>query len=105
MTLSDQRFEDVSVEMDGKTFQGCTFKKCKLLYRATGPVELRDCELTDVDWVFLDTAEETISLLRTIAQQADDLGELMAALVTFPRIEKWIRPEGLRAIGRQASDE
>jgi hypothetical protein len=73
-TYKDQQFSGEPVEMDGSTFEGCTFTKCNLIYRGSTPPGLSGCRFEDCAWEFDDAAGRTIAFLRGLYHGMGDAG-------------------------------
>jgi hypothetical protein len=72
--LTNFVFVNERIELDGKTFRGCTFEACNLVYAAKAPFGIIDCALNDCEWSFEGSAALTLDLLATLYRTADDLG-------------------------------
>ncbi len=48
----DQVFENQRMEVTGNAFEGCTFKRCRIVFSALEPVSFIDCHFAECDWVF-----------------------------------------------------
>lgn len=65
MQFRDQDFTGQDVALDGNTFTGCTFRDCRMIFRAESPVTLGANHFKEnVKWVFDGPAMLTIDFLR-----------------------------------------
>ena len=71
------QFQGQRVDLDGATFEECTFRDCVMVYRG-GPVMVMDrCTFDEnTRWVFEDAAGRTVALLRGI-YQSDEGGKAL----------------------------
>jgi transcriptional regulator with XRE-family HTH domain len=94
MKITNQEFVNDDVEIDGNSFEGCTFRKCKMIFRARAGVSMSQCGFFDVEWVFLDSAQLTASFLRVLTDGGGDYGRSLL-VNTFPALREWIKAECL----------
>jgi len=66
MNFQNQQFSEVNVELDFNSFVGCTFSKCKLIYRGLSPVTLKDNNLNDCTYKFDGPAAQAVAFLRDL---------------------------------------
>lgn len=97
MRVKSQPFVDDAVEMDGNSFEDCTFKNCRMIFRARGPVHFNRCTFDNVFWFFEDAAGLTIAFLGAIAGAGDDYGRSLI-VNTFPFLKPWIAPQFIEKI-------
>jgi hypothetical protein len=71
-------FVNERIELDGKTFRGCTFEGCILVYTAKAPFGIIDSALNDCEWSFEGSAALTLDLLAALYRNADDLSRAVA---------------------------
>ena len=64
MRYVGQRYQNETVELDGNTYENCTFSHCKLLYFAYERVSFTGCVFTNCDWSFDGPAENMLYFLR-----------------------------------------
>ena len=91
-TIEDRAFENESIELDGKSFIRCSFKKCSFIYRANAPFGFDSASLSKLNGVtmeFVDGAALTIQAL----------GQLNRVGGSF---QQWVEYEMLR-VGIQPS--
>lgn len=94
MKIRNQEFNADEVELDGNSFEGCTFRKCKMQYRGKARVDLSECVFENVEWSFLDEAQLTASFLRVLTETTADYGRSLL-VNSFPCLRDWIQPEHL----------
>src|SRR5260370_134354 len=58
-----QTFRNESIELSGNRFHGCTFEKCKLIYRGDISPTFKDNHFVDSVFEFADAAMRTIYFL------------------------------------------
>src|SRR5260370_36219714 len=58
-----QTFRNESIELSGNRFHGCTFEKCKLIYRGDISPTFKDNHFIDSVFEFADAAMRTIYFL------------------------------------------
>src|SRR5258708_30347960 len=61
--FQSQTFRNESVELSGNRFHGCTFEKCKLIYRGDISPTFKDNQFIDSVFEFADAAMRTIYFL------------------------------------------
>ena len=59
-------FRDDTVVLDDNEFEGCEFHNCRLVYRGTAPVKMKDCSLFGHRLVFEGAAQNTLGFLSTL---------------------------------------
>lgn len=59
-------FNHETVALDGEAFDGCEFRKCRLVYSGGKPPVFRDCRFDDCDWRFEDAAANTLAHLKAV---------------------------------------
>jgi hypothetical protein len=53
MNYRDQDFDGQEVLLDGSIFTGCTFRNCRLVFKAMAPVGMSACHFKEnVQWAF-----------------------------------------------------
>jgi hypothetical protein len=67
-------FLNERIELDGRTFRGCTFEGCVLVYSGKAPFGMIDCALNDCDWSFEGSAGLTLDLMAALYRNDDELG-------------------------------
>src|SRR5688572_1669058 len=74
-----------TVKLDNNEFVECSFDECTLEYAGKGPVAMIGCTFINVQWVFVDAAQQTLQFLKGLYH---GMGEGGRALVesTFDNI-------------------
>lgn len=65
-------FSGEDVELDGHTFQGCTFQNCNLIYRGGQPPSLVNNSFNDFRFTFLDSALFTLLFMSALYKAGFD---------------------------------
>ena len=81
MRIKDQTFEDDCVYLDSCEFDGCSFKRCKIIFRGEGETALRDNEFENCEFVFEAAARRTMSFIKGMMDSSD--GFLITMLKAF----------------------
>ena len=66
MNFIDQTFDNERIDLHGKSFQGCTFNNCELVYDGDRPPTLKNNRFIDTVFVFTGSAVRTLYLLENI---------------------------------------
>ena len=66
MIALNQRFEGLTVSLDGGTFHGCTFVRCRLQFRGLAPPALGGNKFEGCEWDFVGPAGDTLGFLQTL---------------------------------------
>lgn len=66
MRHKNQSFKNSAVELDDNQFFGCTFQKCKLIYRGGKPPSIADCSFTEISIAFEDYAQNTLVFMTAL---------------------------------------
>jgi hypothetical protein len=66
MITKDQTFKEVIISLDGNSFYGCKFHRCKFQFSGLLPVHLHRCQFDNCTWDFAGPAANTLSFLRLI---------------------------------------
>ena len=74
---SNQQFVNQEILIDGEEFYGCQFTRCRIVFRATGPVHFDKCVFTECEWVFDGPAENTLFFLAALATSLGDEARAM----------------------------
>jgi hypothetical protein len=88
MDFRDQTIEDQEVELDGNVFTGCTFRRCRFVFRATDSVVMSVCRLVDCTWKAGGSAANTIKFLSEMYHYVEGGREIVEQ--TFEGIRKGI---------------
>lgn len=75
-------FDNRPIPLDGRTFQNCYFRNCKLIYRGGTPPSFVNCEFSANEFRFLAQAGNTLSFLQSLADPSSGLQSIMYEL--FP---------------------
>ncbi|MBO9380064.1 hypothetical protein GG804_25170 [Sphingomonas histidinilytica] len=67
-TVAGKLYEDVVVQLDGRTFIDCVFKAATLNY-AGGLFHMSGCDFIDCTWNFDGSAANTVQVLRLLSVQ------------------------------------
>jgi hypothetical protein len=71
MTVTDQTFENERIELHGKSFKGCTFKNCELVYDGDRSPTFHNNEFVDSVFVFTGPALRTLYFLSNMYQTGE----------------------------------
>jgi hypothetical protein len=66
MNFSEQTFDNERIDLQGKSFHGCTFNNCQLVYSGDRSPTFKDNEFVDTVFVFTGPAVRTLYLLGNI---------------------------------------
>ena len=86
MNYDNQSFRDANVELTGNRFHGCTFERCKLIYRGDISPTFHDNQFKDSVFVFADAAMRTLYFLSNIYHAGPGGHEVVED--TFQRIRQ-----------------
>lgn len=86
MNYDNQCFTDQTVELSGNRFHGCTFERCKLVYRGDISPTFNDNHFIDSAFIFADAAVRTIYFLSNIYHAGPGGREVVED--TFERIRQ-----------------
>jgi hypothetical protein len=64
-------FVDERIDLDGRSFQGCTFQQCELVYSGIAPLTLMDSAVNDCRWSFEGAAALTLDFMRALYMNGD----------------------------------
>lgn len=72
----DEKFENREVVLDGSTFEGCTFTKCRVVFEGGALPEMVNNGFHDCEWYFGGPAGRTMAFLSALyAGGLDDVAE------------------------------
>ena len=75
MEYRDRDFSGQDVLLDGNVFTGCTFRNCRVIFRAEQSFELVACSFNDdVQWTFDGSATATINFLTALYHSRGETG-------------------------------
>ncbi len=77
MRVKDYTFENEPVLMDFHFFQGCTFRRCRLVYCGYSPLQFEGCRFDDCRWEFSGPAMTTLHVLSSLNHRGGDMGRLI----------------------------
>ena len=77
MQIKNYTFDSEPVLMDYHQFQGCTFRKCRLVYCGYSPVQFDGCRFDDCRWEFSGPAAATLHLLSSFNTLGGEMGKLI----------------------------
>lgn len=66
MLAFNKKFKDTTINLDGGTFEGCTFENCILLFSGLMPPTLKNNSFTGCQWEFAGPAENTLRFLTAL---------------------------------------
>jgi hypothetical protein len=72
------QFSGGIVELDNNDFDHCSFTNVKLVYRGTGPVQLKSCEIVDCDFTFDGAAANTLLLIKAMCNPNSGFQQLIS---------------------------
>jgi hypothetical protein len=58
------KYRKSTVKLDNNEFVECSFDECTLQYAGEGPVAMIGCTFINVQWVFVDAAQQTLQFLQ-----------------------------------------
>lgn len=67
LLFKDRVFENERWEVDGLTFEHCTFRRCKIVFSATEPVAFKECTFIECEWVFHGPAATTLDYVAALS--------------------------------------
>jgi hypothetical protein len=79
--FTNTTFEGGNIDLDGNAFEGCTFKKCTLIYRAIGGVQITGSNFDECTFAFDGPAGLTIEFLKFLYHGFDIGPELVEKLI------------------------
>ena len=59
----DENITNRAVRLDGEEFHHCSFQTCTLEIAGTAELVLDDCTFLDCQWVFVEAAATTVSIM------------------------------------------
>jgi len=86
MEYHNRFFRDESIDLSDNRFHGCTFEKCRLVYRGDRSPTFQDNHFVDSVFVFADAAIRTIYFLSNIYHAGPGGREVVED--TFSRIRQ-----------------
>lgn len=92
MHITDQTFTNDEIQLDGNRFEHCTFRGCRMIFKAEAPVGLVHCHFENVSWHFIGAASLASDFIKGMTEATGDYGKALL-INTFPAIKDWIIPE------------
>jgi hypothetical protein len=83
LRIHGQTYEHTTVELDGNSYDECTFVGCRLIYSGLGPVGLSGCSLRNCAFAFQGSAANAVAFLNGLA---GDPGLRRALIEILPNI-------------------
>lgn len=77
MQIKNYTFENEPVLMDFHFFQGCTFRRCRLVYCGYSPLQFEGCRFDDCRWEFSGPAMTTLHVLSSLNHRGGEMGRLI----------------------------
>jgi hypothetical protein len=72
---SGNRFTGARVEIDGQSFENCTFDRCAVIFKATAPSQFNGCTLNACSFGFEGPAAMTLKFMSDLYKIAPDVVE------------------------------
>jgi hypothetical protein len=63
-----EEFTDMRINLDGGTYEGCTFRNCTLLYNGILPVSLNKCFFENCVWDFIGPAGNALAFMTSVSR-------------------------------------
>ena len=73
--ITGKHFSAQQITVDGKKYRNCEFRKCQIVYGATGPVELDGVQFTDCEYALVGAALKTLNYLTEVYKFNPELVE------------------------------
>jgi len=86
MIAHHKKYENISVSLDGGTFVGCEFTRCRMIFSGLLPVTLEGGRFSECQWEFSGPAAQAIGFMAAIYAQGGGGAELIEK--TFENIRK-----------------
>jgi hypothetical protein len=74
MVALNQKFESLTITLDGQTFHGCTFTRCRLRFNGQALPDLGGNTFSDCEWDFVGHAGDTLAFLQTLYHDHGGIG-------------------------------
>jgi hypothetical protein len=62
----NQTFADLTITLDGGTFHGCTFERCRLRFSGLALPDLGGNSFNQCEWDFIGPARDTLAFLQVL---------------------------------------
>lgn len=66
MIALNQTFEDLTITLDGGTFHGCRFVRCRLRFGGVALPELGGNRFDQCEWDFIGAARDTLAFMQVL---------------------------------------
>lgn len=66
MLAFNKKFKDTVVNLDGSTYESCTFERCVMLFSGLMPSSLKGNTFTECQWEFAGPAANTIAFMAAL---------------------------------------
>ena len=81
MVVRNEEFVDMSISLDGGTYEKCNFRNCTLVYSGLLPANLKDCGFENCVWDFIGPAANALAFMRNLymagGDQRDQIEDVM----------------------------
>lgn len=77
MIAHSKNFRDMTIYLDGATFENCKFERCIFVYSGALPLSLKGNTLIDCEWQFTGAAELALQFLTALHAQGGDARQLV----------------------------
>ena len=81
MNYRNQTFSDEKIDLDGKSFHGCTFENCELIFSGDRPPTFSDNRFVNTSFVLKENAIRTLYLLSNIYHAGEGGKEVVESLM------------------------
>ena len=66
MIALNQKFDDLTITLDGGTFHGCTFTRCRLRFGGLALPDLGGNRFEQCEWDFVGPARDTLAFMQVL---------------------------------------
>jgi hypothetical protein len=66
MIALNQRFESLTITLDGATFHGCTFVRCHIRFSGLALPDLGGNRFEQCEWDFIGPARDTLAFMQVL---------------------------------------
>jgi hypothetical protein len=81
------KYTNTRVQLDNNEYVECQFVGCTMEFSGLGPVSMVGCEFSNVSWVFLGAAQNTLNFLHGLYHGMGEGGRLLVES-TFENIRR-----------------
>jgi len=85
-TYTDLQKYSETVVLDGNEFVGCKFENCRMIYRGGALPRLQYCQFARCSWHLEESAQRTVSFLRSICHSGPGGRELVEETLRQVRV-------------------